>query len=127
MKDLQINNTPKTPEVNFNLKSGVFSISGVSVPENSMEFYETIINYLTEYVSSSSSKMKFVFKLSYVNTSSIQFIYDILMISNEANNKFKNIEVDWYYMKDDDDMMQMGEDFNDAVGIDFSFTEVESI
>ncbi|PKP39347.1 MAG: nuclear pore complex subunit, partial [Bacteroidetes bacterium HGW-Bacteroidetes-15] len=39
MSKLFIEETNKTPEIDFNLEKGVLSISGVSVPENAHDFY----------------------------------------------------------------------------------------
>ena len=125
MSDLKITSTPKTPEINF--VNGTFEVSGVSVPENAMEFYGVIINWLNEYVKSPCEKTKVVFKLTYVNTSSLQFLYDMLMALDEVSNGSTMVNIEWYYMADDDDMFQMGEDFKEAVSIDFSFIEVEDI
>lgn len=127
LKDLKINNTSKTPEINFDLTSGVFLISGISVPENSMEFYGEIINWLKEYVKTPNDNAKVVFKLTYVNTSSLQFIYDALIILNDAHNNPTKLSVDWYYLNDDDDMREMGEDFRDAVELPFTLIELVNV
>ena len=46
MINLYIEQTHKTPEIDFNLSSGKLSISGVSVPENAHEFYFPVIEWL---------------------------------------------------------------------------------
>ena len=127
MKDLKIHRTPKTPQIDFNPSSGVFLISGVSVPENSMEFYGRLINWLKEYVKNPAKKTTVVFKLSYVNTSSLQFIYESLMLLDAINEDLSVVNIEWYYVDEDIDMKEMGEDFKDAMNVDFSFFEVESV
>ena len=127
MKDLKINSTSKTPEINFNVSTGVFVVSGVSVPENSMEFYGNITDWLSKYVKKPLKKTKFIFKLSYVNTSSLQFIYDMLMILDSINNESSRISVEWYYLDEDTDMKEMGEDFKEALSFPFSFYSVENV
>ena len=127
MKDLKVNSTPKTPEIDFNLATGVFLVSGVSVPENSMEFYGVVIDWLKEFVKNPPKTTKIVFKLTYVNTSSLQFIYDMLILMDTINTDENNISIDWYYYDEDIDMKEMGEDFKDALGIDFHFFDVEAV
>ncbi len=121
MKDLKIPNTAKTPEIEFNSESGDFFISGISVPVNSKDFYAPIVEWLNDYIKAPSKNIKLAFKLSYVNTSSLQFFYDLLMLLNSVNGKKTTVNVDWYYSEDDIDMQEMGEDFRDASDINFSF------
>ena len=125
LKVLKIKNTPKTHDVDFNHTSGVFQISGISVPENSLEFYSIIIKWLEGYIQNPVDTTKIIFKLTYVNTSSLQFVYDILTLLNEIHNKTSNIQVEWYYLTEDIDMKEMGEDYQESLSVDFSFFEVE--
>ena len=48
MKELVIKGEAKTPTINFNFLSGELLISGRSIPENSVEFYEPIISWLCD-------------------------------------------------------------------------------
>ena len=127
LRNLRIYRTPKTPQVDFNASSGVFLISGVSVPENSMGFYTNLIGWLKDYIKSPAPTTKVTFKLSYVNTSSLQFIYDLLMLLDSINGETSKVNIDWYYLDDDEDMKEMGEDFKEAVNVDFTFISVESV
>ncbi len=127
MKNLKIPNTPKTPKINFNSFSGDFFISGISVPENSKGFYDPIIIWIKEYVKSPTESTKIEFKLSYVNTSSLQFIYDLLMLLNGINGDSSKVSVDWYHLEEDIDMQEMGEDFREAINVEFNFFAVENV
>ncbi|PJA10017.1 MAG: nuclear pore complex subunit [Flavobacteriales bacterium CG_4_10_14_0_2_um_filter_32_8] len=127
LKVLKIDTTQKTPDVDFNHTSGVLQISGISVPENSLEFYDIIIKWLEEYIQNPVETTKIIFKLTYVNTSSLQFLYDILILLDGIHNKTSNIQVDWYYLSEDLDMKEMGEDYQEALSVDFSFFEVEVV
>ncbi|PCJ25673.1 MAG: nuclear pore complex subunit [Flavobacteriales bacterium] len=124
LKDLKIHKTPKTPEVDFNSTSGVFFISGVSVPENSQEFYEDVTKWIKSYVKKPAKNTTLIFKLTYISTSSIQFIYGLLMLLDKSAIS-SNIKVEWHYLEDDIDMKEMGEDLEDAISINFSLVEVK--
>ena len=128
MENLKINNTPKTPLIDFDVDSRVFLLSGISVPENSLEFYGTVIGWLKEYIQTPGLPIKLVFKLTYVNTSSLQFIFDLLQLLDRINaNSSQTVAVEWYYSEEDIDMKEMGEDFKEAMGMNFSFFEEETI
>ena len=123
MKKLKIKKTPKTPEVFFNPK-GILEISGVSVPENSMGFYQPIIDWLKEYIENPPAETLLTFKLEYINTSSLQFVYDVLMVLSKIK---KQVRIDWYYLDDDIDMKETGEDYDETIDISFNFIETSQV
>ena len=49
MKTLTIEGTPKTPMVKFDGETGKIEIKGRSIPENSIEFYKPLVEWLDEY------------------------------------------------------------------------------
>ncbi len=126
MKKLELPNAPKTPRIDFDHLSGDLLISGISVPENSREFYEPIIVWLNDYIKNPADSTRIIFKLSYVNTSSLQFIYDLLMLLDNLSGDKSAVSVDWYYLEDDIDMQEMGEDFRDATKVKFNFFGLEN-
>ena len=49
MEPIIIEGTPKTPTVKFDSTEGVFEIKGRSIPENSVEFYKPLVDWLDSY------------------------------------------------------------------------------
>ncbi len=49
MEPIIIEGTPKTPTIKFDAKEGVFEIKGRSIPENSVEFYKPLVDWLENY------------------------------------------------------------------------------
>jgi len=49
MEVLSIKGTQETPEVMLDKQSGVFSISGKSLPEDVKEFYNPLIEWIENY------------------------------------------------------------------------------
>jgi len=123
LERLRIESTTKTPQVDFDPGSGVFEISGVSVPENAIEFYTKIVDWLKEYGSNPNPKTEISFRLSYLNTSSLQFLYDVL---KELDGILEPplVVVNWYYPKGDTDMQETGEDFQGTTKVKFNLIEV---
>ena len=123
MKKLIIKKTPKTPDIQFD-PNGNLEISGVSVPENSMAFYKPIIDWTEQYAKTTTTKTVLDFKLEYINTSSLQFIYDILILLANIKNSNQLVKVNWHYTEEDIDMKETGEDYNETVNIPFNFIEI---
>lgn len=127
MKDLIIKGEAKTPTVNFNFENGSLLISGRSIPENSVEFYEPIIDWLDEYKSSKGEGLKMDIKLEYFNTSSSKCILDLFKKLEELNEAKKAIAVQWYFEEDDEDMEEAGQDFQAIINISMELISVESL
>lgn len=125
MKKLAIKNTLKSPGIDFNPETGVFEMSGVSLIENTLDFYRPVMKWLEEYLKTPFCTTTFVFKLTYSNTSSLQFIYDIIHLIYSEHHKKTVLSVVWYYASDDIDMKEVGEDYQDSFDLDFTFKIVE--
>ena len=126
MESLIIENTNKTPKVFFNALNGKMELAGRSIPENSFQFYEPLLQWIDEYAKSPQDQTSFTFKLDYFNTSSSMYILGILKKLEKMYIDGKNIKVFWYYDAEDEDMLQTGEDLRQIVKIPIEMTELES-
>ncbi len=125
MKNISINGSPKTPEVNFDYEKGIVEIKGRSIPENSIEFYKPMIDWLEEYTKSPQSKTTVNIQLEYFNTSSSKCILDVFKKLEVLSKDNKDVEVNWYYEEDDEDMLEAGEDYQSIIRIPFKMIEIE--
>lgn len=124
MESIIIEGTPKTPAVKFDSGTGVFEIKGRSIPENSVEFYKPLVDWLETYKESPNNKTIVNIKLEYFNTSSSKCILDVFK-KLEAIHRAKNdVEVNWYYEEDDEDMLEAGEDYESIIRVPFKMIEV---
>ena len=124
MEPLIIEGTPKTPTVKFDAESGVIEIKGRSIPENSVEFYKPLVDWLEEYKANPAQKTQVNIQLEYFNTSSSKCILDVFK-KLEAIHKAKNdVEINWYYEEDDEDMLEAGEDYESIIRIPFKMIEI---
>jgi len=126
MKDFRIGSTPKTPKVDFQMDSGELLISGISVPENAVEFYTPVVDWLMSYATNPQHNTILSLKLTYLNTSSLQFLYDALKNVDKIAAP-DSVIINWYYVEDDDDMRETGEDFKDVTRSQFNSIEVEEL
>lgn len=117
MEILNLEGTEDTPKILLDKSNGIFEISGRSLPEDSAEFYQPIIQWLDDYAADPNPSTDFVFKLEYFNTASSKLILDVLSKLEEI----PGIKVNWYFHEDDEDMEEAGEEFSELVDIDFEF------
>ena len=72
MEKYSINGTSNTPDINFDLEKGELTISGRSIPENSIEFYNPLFAALDKYLADPNPKNATILniQLEYYNSSS---------------------------------------------------------
>ncbi len=117
MEIIHLEGTEDTPKIILDKNNGIFEISGRSLPEDSAEFYQPVVDWLEAYAKSPNDKSEFVFKLEYFNTASSKLILDVLSKIEDV----KNAVIRWYYHEDDEDMEEAGQEFSELVEVPFEF------
>ena len=125
MENINIQPSQKTPTINFDSSSGVLEISGRSIPENSVEFYRPVLEWLDNYNNSPATSTEFIFKLEYFNTSSSKCILDIFRKLELVAKSGSDIKIKWYFDEDDEDMQESGEDFQEIINLPFEMIEMK--
>ena len=117
MEIISLEGTEDTPKILLDKSNGIYEISGRSLPEDSAEFYQPVLDWLSEYKNDPDPETIFVFKLEYFNTASSKLILDIL----SALEDIENTKIHWYFYEDDEDMEEAGEEFSELIDLDFEF------
>lgn len=121
MEDLKLNGSPKTPDVSFSV-SGELWLKGRSIPENSIEFYKPLMDWLEEYSKTPKSSTTLNMQLEYFNTSSSKCILDLFKKMETISG---TLLVHWYYEEDDEDMLEAGEDYQAIIKVPFKMIQLE--
>ena len=124
MNSYTLTPTPKTPRLYFNGQNGEFEISGRSIPENSIEFYKPLLEWLDKYIESPSDETTLSVNLEYFNTSSSKCLVEILR-RLERVHEVKPVTVKWHYEEEDEDMMESGEDFKKIIKVPIELVVVK--
>lgn len=125
MEPISITGTPKTPTVLFDAESGKLEIKGRSIPENSIEFYKPLVDWLEQYHSSPSKMTEVNVQLEYFNTSSSKCILDVFKKLEAIYKSGNEVVINWHYEEDDEDMLEAGEDYQSIIRIPFKMLEIE--
>lgn len=110
MSKLHIKGTFDTPEVEFDPSTGIFEMSGRSLPANVHDFYSPIVKEVFSYFENPAEKTVFNFRMDFINSASSKVVQDIFKAIDDLHNEGKDISVNWYYKFGDDDMHELGED-----------------
>jgi hypothetical protein len=113
LTDITIEKTKVTPAVVMRVNDGFVEIAGESYPENSVEFYQPLFDWLEAFADLPNKPMLTLrFRLSYFNTSSSKCIMDLLDIAQSYYNRSGGAAtIEWYYHEDDEDMLESGREF----------------
>jgi len=127
MENLTLEGSAKTPTVDFNAAKGTLELKGRSIPENSIEFFKPLNDWVESYGKSPQAQTEVNIKLEYFNTSSSKCILDFFKKLEVINGKSTNVNINWYFEEDDEDMEEAGEDYGAILNLTFKMIEVEEI
>ena len=128
MEKLHIEGSAKTPSVSFDAEVGILEMRGRSIPENSIEFFQPLMDWIDAYGANPIAKTQVDMKLEYFNTSSSKCILDLFKrLEKIYNNGSSNVVINWFYEVDDEDMQEAGEDYAAIVDLNFEIQEIDEI
>jgi hypothetical protein len=125
MEKFFIEPTRITPLVSFDPDEASIEIKGRSSPENSILFYQKVIDALDFIAESDKEEFTANFSYEYFNTSSSKCLFDVFKRLTNIEQSGKTLIINWYYEEDDEDMMEAGEDYADLLDLEFNFLEIE--
>jgi hypothetical protein len=120
MRKIKVEAKDHTPSVVLDKENSIMEIRGYSYPDEAHKFYDDVINWFKEYATEPNPNTKLVFDFVYVNSTSIKFFNDILKKLDGIVAGGKSVQVEWYYMPDDEDMQQLGAVLKDFHKVSFT-------
>ena len=124
MEPLIIEGSAKTPTVKFDADKGTIEIKGRSIPENSIEFYKPLVDWLDDYAKEPKELTQVNVQLEYFNTSSSKCILDVFKKLEAIHKAKHDVVINWYYEEDDEDMLEAGEDYESIIRVPFKMIEI---
>lgn len=115
-----------TPLVEMFFSKGYFKIIGKSVPENATNFFNPVLNGLDMYSKNPVKSTTVDFHLEYFNTSSSKYLLDILMLLDSIYSEGNDVKINWYYDENDEEILEVGQDFNTIVNVPFNIEMIRS-
>ena len=122
---VSIEGTPKTPTITFDLQKGFLEVKGRSIPENSIEFYKPLTDWLEKYTGKPQPSTTVNIQLEYFNTSSSKCILDVFKKLEAIHKGGSQTVINWYYEQDDEDMLEAGEDYQAIINVPFKMIKIE--
>ncbi len=121
---LTIKPTTNTPFIEFDPQIGSLTIIGQSHPEDPQEFYQDLVDVVTEYCENPKAHTKVIVNLEYMNTGTSRVIYNVFRKLEAIIDGKREVEVHWRYEEDDDDMLDAGKIFSELTKLKFKMIGV---
>ena len=119
MDNLIIEETDGSPKVILDPANNLFELSGKSLPEHVIGFYQPILDWIDFYAFSPNAETNFLFKLEYFNTASAKLILDILLKLERIHADGNKVSISWHSLEEDEDMKDSGEAYAGMMEIPF--------
>ena len=124
MEKYSIVGTPNTPDIEFDFKKGVLEISGRSIPENSVEFYNPLFSALDNYINNPKDVTFINIQLEYYNSSSSSCLLNVFKKLEKLNKGNGEVSVNWIYEENDEDILTAGKNFQGMIDLPFIMTPI---
>jgi len=131
MQKLYFEPTDLTPEINFSPDENIFAIRGISSPEDVRALYYPVIDWIRTFVDDiiegsvkvfhKDSPVRMHVDLSYFNSSSAKFLFDIFTELKRLKSSEVPVIVEWMYEAEDNDMKEAGSDIAGLVDMEFNY------
>jgi hypothetical protein len=113
----------KTPLIDFKT-SGELKLEGSSFPENPVDFYEPLVNWINDLKKELPGTITMTIKLEYFNTASSKLIlYMFKSLESIHLSKASAVKILWLYNKIDTDMLESGKDYKSIISVPFDLVE----
>ena len=119
MDSLIIQPTERFLSVSLIAETGKFSFEGRSLPENGKEFFNPILDWLKKYALNPAAQTECTFKMEYFNSSSRKCFVDVFAVLDSIRLKGHSINIIWQYEEADDELKEMGEEYQNIYDLDF--------
>lgn len=126
MDNLEIAGTKFSLQIFCNAETGRCDMEGSSYPENAFEFFKPVQQWMAQYIADIRKPIQLELKLEYLNTSSSKCILDLFKTLEDYVKAGGDVMVNWYYERDDEDMMETGEEFLEDLELPFALKVLES-
>lgn len=123
MTDLIIGPKVNYPFIFTDASKGLVYISGISIPENLSNFYLPLMSWIDDYLTSQNSTLTVNFEMLYFGNRSSKAFFDIFQLLDKHHNNKKQIEVNWFYHPEDEEIMEKGEEFAGFFNYPFNIKE----
>lgn len=120
--------TKSTPYVHLDMNEGTYLLAGRSIPIDAEQFFRPILSWIDDLSDTPVLVIDFRFRFDFFNIASSKRILFILYKLADLQKKGTKVNIHWMYERFDDDMLEIGQDYNVMIdNLQFHFEEYDII
>jgi len=116
IKDIFIEGTAKSPQIDFNHLTGDLILYGKSIPENAAKVYEPLLFWVNEYVKSPRKTTNLRLNLEYFNSATLIWLAKIVKALSKIDLEESVFFIHIYFDLEDFESMESDE-LKDLIGL----------
>ena len=113
--------TKESPLITFNGENGQFKISGTSISDQSDLLFEGLSTWIDNYLLNPKNVTQLIINLDYFDISTSKHLLAVLNKLKALQENEKLITVEWHYNLKEDDMLELGQDYEMMVRLPFKY------
>lgn len=118
---VKVDETVDSPGILLDAENSVFNIEGSSYPEDAYDVYDCVLDWIKENDYKFENKLICNFKYRVLSSASRKLLYDIFLSLEKASKNSPGIEIHWHHEKFDEDILEVGQDFDELLDLPFKF------
>ncbi len=126
MPPCKIEATRSTPLIDYDPERGLLRLEGESYPENALEFFAPLFRGLKDSQPGEGARLRVIIRLVYFNSSSSKCLLDLIDLLNKRAHCGEDIQLEWHYEEDDEDMLEAGQEFAEDAAFVFKLVAREA-
>lgn len=130
MDDLLIAPTRYTPRIAFEQSKHTFLVQGVSRPENTVDFYQPVLNWVDDYIGMQARTMPLerkpvtlILDMDYFNSVSAKYLIALLLKCKRLQREGGGLRVQWRYYAQEEEGREWVEGISGIAGVHFEMVE----
>tara|TARA_B100000809_G_scaffold84309_2_gene82749 strand:+ start:6373 stop:6759 length:387 start_codon:yes stop_codon:yes gene_type:complete len=113
------------PSINFDPNSGMLKIIGRSIPEDPVNFYQPLENWISDFIDTKPETLTLFIYLDYLNTHSTECVLILIKkIDIFYKDNKTNVKVVWNFDEDDEDLEDLGDEFASIIKVPFEYIKI---
>lgn len=103
----------------------MITFQGTSILHDPISFFKPVSEWVETYIGSPADQTSVILKFEYLDTASVQAIFDILKRLKKIPGAGNRLHISWYFEFDDPELLEIGEIMETRLRIKFDFIEYQ--